>query len=39
MKISAETQPQNDSVLLDRFERTPIGKPICFDCRRLRRTA
>jgi hypothetical protein len=39
MKTSGETQPQETLFFLGRFECSPSGMPICFDCRRLRRAA
>lgn len=39
MKTSAETQPQETPFFLGRFECSPSDKPICFNCRRLRRAA
>ncbi len=38
MKTSGETQPQN-GLILGRFACSASGKPICFNCRRLRRAA
>ena len=38
MRTSSETQPQN-GLILGRFACLANGKPICFDCRRLRRAA
>lgn len=38
MRTSAETQPKK-GLILGRFACSASGKPICFDCRRLRRAA
>src|SRR5258707_8735572 len=38
LRTSAETQPRNGRIL-GRFACSASGKPICFDCRRLRRAA
>jgi hypothetical protein len=38
MRTSAETQPQK-GLILGRFACSASGKPICFECHRLRRAA